>query len=129
VTGPTASLSLRQSEDVAWGSKGTLLVIRGTGRFLETGTPGAIAFEAIALIWVDERTGELRMRAHNDGRSIDAEVELRPDTLLWGFAVPGGRVRYTIAYNADRWHEIGEFLREGAPPFRTIEMDLRRPVR
>jgi hypothetical protein len=38
-------------------------------------------------------------------------------------------VRYTIAYNADRWHEIGEFLREGAPPFRTIEMDLRRPVR
>ncbi len=129
VVGRGEKLALRQYEDVVWGSKGTVLVVRGTGRRLVDGAPGAIAFEATAMIWFDEERGQLQMRAHNDGRSIVPQIELRPDTLIWEFPVPGGRVRYTIAYTAESWHEIGEFLRPDAPPIRTIEMRLTRPAR
>jgi hypothetical protein len=57
---------------------------------------------------------------------VAADVEIRPDTMVWGFAVPGGRVRYVIALTDQTWHETGEFIRDGAPPVRTIEMRLRR---
>ena len=43
-----------------------------------------------------------------------------------GIVTGGGRVRYTIALSNDTFHEIGEFLRPGAPPIRTIEMTLKR---
>ena len=52
---------------------------------------------------------------------------MRGDSLVWGFPVPGGRVRYTIWRGVgDTWEEIGEFLREGAAPMRIITMSLRR---
>jgi hypothetical protein len=53
-------------------------------------------------------------------------VQVRPDTLEWELAVPGGRVRYVIAFAGTVWHEVGHFLRDGAPPVQIIEMRLRR---
>lgn len=126
MTGPGQTLAVKQHEDIVAGAMGTVIMIRGTGRDPQT---GAINFEAAGTVWFDVEAGKLRMRTFNNGRSIEPDVEIRPDTIVWGFAVPGGRIRYTIALTADTWHEIGEFIREGAAPIKTIDMRLRRTSR
>jgi len=129
MVGPGRTRTFTQHELVAWGSLGTVIVVRGTGRSTEAANVGAIEFEATGIIWVDEETGKVTMRTHRDGRSIQPDIEVRPDTIVWGFAVPGGRVRYTIAFGGDSWHEVGEFIRDGAAPIRTMEMRLARKRR
>jgi hypothetical protein len=126
MVGQGRSRTFTQHELVEWGSMGTAMLVRGTGRSTEPANAGAIEFEATAIIWVDEETGAIRMRTHRDGRSVELDVEVRPDTIIWGFAVPGGRIRYTIAFTATSWHEVGEFIREGGQAFKTMEMRLAR---
>jgi hypothetical protein len=123
VQGPGEPIRVHQSEDIVYGASRTVIMIRGTGRDPATGD---IVFEAAGMLWFDTQAGRLRFRAHRDGNAMDADVEARPDTLQWGFAVPGGRVRYLIALTDSSWHEVGYFEREGAPPFKTTEMRLRR---
>ena len=102
-------------------------MVRGQGRSLEPSNKDEIMFEAAATIWYDDATGKLKMRAHRaEGVSVEPDMELKPDTLIWGFAVPGGRIRFTMAYGNGEWHEIGHFLRDGAPPMTTIEMRLKK---
>ncbi|MBX9929373.1 MAG: hypothetical protein K2X99_10715 [Gemmatimonadaceae bacterium] len=127
--GPGRVVRVRQREEISWGASGTMLFIRGTGRSTDAATLGAVLFEAAATAWFDESTGRVRMQAHNDGRVLTVDVDVRPDTLVWGFDTPGGRVRYTIASGNNVFHEIGEFLRPGAPPVRTLEMTLARQKR
>jgi hypothetical protein len=127
MTGPGRTLRIRQHEDVGVGASGTVLIIRGTGRGTEGESAGQVIFEAAAIIWFDAAAGRLRMQTHRDGQSVEPTLELRPDTLVWGFDVPGGRIRYTIAFDKERWHEVGEFIRPGAEPVRTIDLRLARP--
>ncbi len=124
--GPGRTLRILQSEDITWGASGTVLIIKGTGRGTEGPTAGEVLFEAAAMFWFDPDSGRVRMTTHRDGQSVEPGLEFRPDTLIWGFAVPGGRVRYIIAYTNDTWHEVGEFLREGAPSVRTIDLRLKK---
>lgn len=124
--GPSQTMQINQHEDVVAGAGGTVFFIRGTGRGTEGATAGSIVFEAAALIWFDGEQNRLRMTSHRDGRSVDAELEIQPDTLVWGFPVPGGRVRYTLALSERTWHEVGHFLRAGAAPIPIIEMRLDR---
>ena len=127
ITGPGPRKRYRQVEDVVQGAGGTVLIVRGTGRSMQAPDSGQVAFEAAAMIWFDPDSSRLRMRAHRaEGVSVVPDIELRPDTLIWGFPVPGGRVRYIIAYSRTDWHEVGHFLREGAAPMPFIEMRLRR---
>jgi hypothetical protein len=129
MVGPGRTRTFTQHELVEWGSMGTVMMVRGTGRSMEPANAGAIEFEATAIIWVNEESGQIEMRTHRDGRSVELEVDVRPDTIIWGFAVPGGRIRYTIAFTATSWHEIGEFIREGGQTFKTMEMRLARTRR
>lgn len=122
-------LVVSQHEDVVWGAGGTVLIIRGTGRSTEAADRGRIVFEAAAIVWFDQDSGKVRMRTHRGGGSVEPEMELRPDTLVWGFPVTGGRIRYTIAFDAERWHEVGHFVRAGGQAIQTIEMRLRRTRR
>jgi hypothetical protein len=124
--GPGRTLRIRQSEDIEWGAGETVILIKGTGRGIEAPTAGQVVFEAAGIIWFDAEAGRVRMMTHRDGQAVEPTLDIRPDTLIWGFPVPGGRVRYTIAFGNDTWHEIGEFLREGAPPITTAELTLRR---
>jgi hypothetical protein len=127
--GPGRTLRVRQSEDITWGASETVIIIKGTGRGVEGPTTGQVVFEAAGIIWFDAQAGRVRMMTHRDGQAVEPTLELRPDTLIWGFPVPGGRVRYTIAFGNDAWHEVGEFLRDGAPPVVTTELTLRRVPR
>lgn len=118
---------VRQFEDVTFGAGSTVLMIRGTGRSADPANRGAIVFEAAATIWFDPEAGRLRMRAHRaEGVAVEPELEMKTDTLVWGFAVPGGRVRYITHFTATDWHETGHFLREGAPAMPFIDMRLKK---
>ncbi len=121
-----APLRVLQSEDIIAGASGTVIIIRGTGRDPNT---RAIVFEAAATLWFDAEAGRLRMRTHRDGRGVEPDVEVRPDTIIWGFPVPGGRVRYVIALTDSSWHEVGTYERPGVAPVTTIDMRLRRTGR
>jgi hypothetical protein len=124
--GPGETITVRQREWVNYGAGSTVLIVRGQGTSLDAATKGEIMYEAAAMIWSDD-TGKLKMRAHRaEGLSVEPDMELKPDTLIWGFAVPGGRIRFTIAYGNNEWHEVGHFIREGAPPITTVEMRLRK---
>jgi hypothetical protein len=115
-----------QVEEVVWGAGSTVLMVRGTGR-LKDGNPGTIIYEAAATIWYDAAAQKLRMRAHRmEGVAVEPELELKGDTLVWGFNVMGGRVRYTTVFSDSSWHEVGHFLREGAPPVQMMEMRLKK---
>jgi hypothetical protein len=116
-------MRILQSEDIVAGASGTVIIIRGTGRDPNT---RATVFEAAATIWFDAESGRLKMRTHRDGRSVEPDIEVRPDTVIWGFAVAGGRVKYVIALTDSTWHEIGTYERAGVPPVTTIDMRLRR---
>jgi hypothetical protein len=124
--GPGEPIRVLQSEDIVWGAGGTMIFIRGTGRDPST---RAINFEAAASIWFDPESGRVRMRTHRDGGSVEPTVEIKPDTIVWSFPVRGGTVRYVIALTDSTWHEEGFFEREGAPPFKMIDMRLRRVPR
>lgn len=126
VTGPGAALVVRQHEDVTLVGSGTVLFVRGTGRSVVPAARDSVVYEAAGVIWADAQTGKLRMRAYRDGNEIEADLVVRPDTVEWGFPVPGGRIRYVIAFGNDTWHEVGHFLREGAPSYQVIEMRLQR---
>lgn len=121
--GPGEPIVVRQHEDVVFGAQGTVIQIRGTGR--DPGD-GRVIFAAAATLWFDLQENRVRMRTHRDGNSVEAEVEIRPDTLVWGFPAAGGRVRYVIALTDSTWHEVGTFTREGMGSARTLEMHLRR---
>jgi hypothetical protein len=124
-TGET--MVVRQFEDVVWGAGSTVLMVRGTGRSKDPDMAGQILYEAAATIWWDGATSKYKMRAHRaEGIAVEPEVEVRGDTLVWGFEVSGGRVRYTTVFSNTDWHEVGHFLRPGAPPVQMIDMRLRK---
>lgn len=120
-------MEVRQTEDVVFGAGSTVLMVRGTGRSKDPKMAGQILFEAAATIWFDAATGKYKMRAHRaEGVAVEPEVELRGDTLIWGFDVEGGRIRYTTIFSDTDWHEVGHFIRQGAPPFLMMEMRLKK---
>jgi hypothetical protein len=118
---------VRQHEDIQLTNGGTVLKVMGTGRSTDAATKGNVIFEATATIWYDNALNKLRMIAKTAGSdSVEADIQVRPDTLIWGFPVQGGRIRFTIAYSNTDWHEVGHYIREGMPPIPTIEMRLKK---
>ena len=123
VVGAGRTESATQHEQVDFGSAQTVLIVRGTGRLKD----GKVIHDATALIWYDADARKLRMRAHRmEGIAIEPEIELKGDSLVWGFEVPGGRIRFTTTFTDSTWHEVGHFLRDGAPPVQTMEMRLKK---
>lgn len=117
----------RQRYDVTTESGGTVMRVRGVGRSTDGTVKGSSVFEANATVWYDQQQNRLRMMARQaQGDSVEASIEVRPDTLIWGIPVQGGRVRFTIAYSGTDWHEVGHFIRDGAPPFQAVESRLKK---
>lgn len=118
---------VRQYEDIQLTDGGTVLKVHGVGRSTDAATKGNVVFEARATVWYDNAMNKLRMVAKTaTGDSTEADIQLKPDTLIWGFPVQGGRIRFTIAYSNTDWHEVGHYLRDGAPPIPTIDMRLKK---
>ena len=118
---------VRQYEEITLDAGGTILRVKGVGRSTEAATKGNVVFEATATVWFDSDMNKLRMRAHTTGAdTVEADIEVRPDTLIWGFPMQGGRIRFTVAYTNTDWHEVGHFIPNGAAPIPTVETRLKK---
>ena len=118
---------VRQHEDITLESGGTVMKVHGVGRSTDAATKGNVVFEAHATVWYDNALNKLRMTAKTaTGDSTEADIQVKPDTLIWGFPIQGGRIRFTIAFTNTDWHEVGHYIREGMPPIPTIDMRLKK---
>ncbi|HEX6313864.1 MAG TPA: hypothetical protein VFZ73_03360 [Gemmatimonadaceae bacterium] len=118
---------VRQREEIALGANGTTMTVRTVATATEGPQKGAVIFQASATVWYDTQLNKLRMKARQAaGDSVEADIETRPDTLIWALPVQGGRIRFTIAHSATDWHEVAHFIRDGAPPIQAMEMRLKK---
>ena len=118
---------VRQLEEIQLTNDGTVLKVHGVGRATEGPQKGNVVFEANATAWFDPQMNKLRMVAKTaTGDSTEASLEFKPDTLIWGFPIQGGRIRFTIAYSDTDWHEVGHFITANGQQFPTVEMRLKK---
>ena len=129
--GPGERREFTMTETVAPRLQGLLLLVEGQGTSQDPVTGDTIrSHDALAVVTYDPDREQYRFRHYTmDGRTGEAEL-VRTDTgFRWGFHDDrrGGDVRFTIALDGDRWHEIGEFSRDGgATWFTFLEMGLER---
>jgi hypothetical protein len=108
---------------------GQVVVLEGLGTVPgAAGAPPRVVHEAYGVLSYDPQKGQYLLRAITaEGRTVDADIEVGDRRLVWGFATPGGRVRYTLSLDeGGRWQERGEHSRDGATWSPFFEMSLRR---
>jgi hypothetical protein len=118
-----------QHETITPDLGGAILVIRGRGYAKkEDGSEGALVHDALGVISWDPDKKDYRFDPWaKGGRHADTTFVMGDRTFTWSIAVPGGTIRYVMHLTEDgKWHEAGEFLREGAPAIKTFEMTLTK---
>ena len=127
MVGRGQQVRLWQTEWVRYKLNGQILAVEGVGRRLTPTGPADTLFNAWAVIdWQPQRGYFMRSNVL-DGRSGEFPLEVSDSGFVWGFEVPGGRVRYTMSVTPEGgWHERGAFSRDGTQWFPTIEMKLAR---
>lgn len=123
INGPGGPMTLTQTERVGSLLGGSIKVIEGRGYAAD----GATQFNAMAVLSWDERVGRYGFRSWANGHSGDYAFERTDDGFRWEIpAGPNAKVRYVAVVRDGTWHEVGDYLAEGQPPRRIIEMRLTR---
>jgi hypothetical protein len=61
------------------------------------------------------------------GTSGSAMLEVQDRGWRWDISSPQGLIRYSMSLtDSGEWLEVGDFIREGAPPIRFFEMRLKK---
>lgn len=124
--GPGEVVQLLQTEEAQYKLGGLLLVIEGIGRANHDGTP---VLQALGVISYDDEDRTYRMRAFNDGRYLECELQLAEDGagLTWGFQLGEIRTRSVLRVNEKgQWTEQAELLIDSQPPRRLLELRVSR---
>jgi hypothetical protein len=119
-------VTLAQTEEVQYKLDGLVLVIEGTGRTPTDQTP---ALQALGIISYDDATETYHIRAWNDGRFLESEVQLLDDgkSLRWGFGVGEIRSRSVLKIDKDgQWTEVAEILIGSQPARKLMDLTVRR---
>lgn len=109
---------------------GLIYVVEGLGKIKDEKTgEERVVHNAYAVIYVDEKTNELRIRFFKEnGQAGDTAMQVSGKKLVWGFTVqPNGmQVRFTEETNEKgEWTEFGEvFVNEKW--IRFFEMTLQK---
>lgn len=123
--GPGERVELIQTEQAQYKLDGLLLVIEGIGRTKSDGKP---ALQALGIISYDDECATYRMRAFNDGRWLETEVRLVPDSqgLTWGFSLGEYKTSSLLRINdKGEWTELGELTIGSQPPRKFLELVVR----
>lgn len=126
--GPGEPSTFQIHERVQSKAGGHVLLIEGHGTEQRAGYDEPVTVhEALAVLSYDAEQARYLLRSFTaQGRYVDADVEVGEGQVIWSFAVPQGRVRYTMTHAADRWKEIGEFSADGQAWQQFLEMNLTR---
>lgn len=121
-----APTTLAQTEEVRFKLDGLVLVIEGNGLTL---TDNAPVLQALGIISYDDVTDVYRIRAWNDGRFLESDVQLLEDgkSLRWGFGV--GQIRSNSLLQIDKdgqWTERAELIIGSEPPRKLMDLTVRR---
>lgn len=118
-------IDITQTENAEYKLDGLLLVIEGVGRAKSDGRP---VLQAYGIASYDDATGKYHMRAFNDGRWLETEVDLADDGkgLTWGFATNDVRTRSTMHLtDAGEWTESHEITIGTQPPRKFMNVTVR----
>ncbi len=98
-------MDLHQSEEAQYKLDGLILVI-GVGR---TKSDGHSVLQALGVISFDDESATYRIRAFNDGRFLESEVELvdQEKAINWGFALGQITTKSVLRINeSGEWTEL-----------------------
>jgi len=128
---PSGPLTLRQTEQVRPELEGHLLVVEGTGRYLDDAPePGEIGFHAFGVFSVDAATDTVFYDAFTrEGRHTRVQPVVTEDGFEWSITPEQGPViHYVMRIDAEgRWVETGEMSFDGGATWRPFfEMTLSR---
>jgi hypothetical protein len=124
--GPGEWMDLHQSEEVKYKLDGLILVVEGLGR---TKSDGHSVLQALGVISFEDETATYRIRAFNDGRFLESEVQLldQDKGISWGFALGQILTKSVLRINESGvWTELAE-IKIGSEPAKTLlELTVRR---
>ena len=114
--GSRQTTELAQTEEAQFKLDGLILEIEGVGK---TRSNGKLALQALGLISFDDGSGTYRMRAFNDGRWLETEVELANEgnSISWGFTFGEMKTNSVMRINDHgEWTETAELRIGDRPP-------------
>jgi len=123
--GPAES-ELLQTEEAQYKLDGLVLMIEGVGRTKSAGQP---VLQALGIISYDDEAETFRMRAFNDGRFLETQVQLLEGGkgLTWGFVLGEVRTHSIMRINEKgAWTELAEISIGSAPPKKLLELVVHR---
>ena len=124
--GPGLMVDLVQTEEAQYKLDGLVLTIEGCGR---AKADGAAMLQAFGIISYDDEHSVYRMRAFNDGRWLETEVQLTEDGkgMTWGFALGEVRTNSVLRINeAGEWTEHAEIIFGSQAPKTLLNLAVRR---
>lgn len=114
---------LVQTERVGAFLGGTVRVVEGRGYEAD----GSVGFNALGIISYEPDTQAYSIAATAQSRSGVYPLRLTDTGFIWEMpAGPGGLIRYTTVIRDGTWQEVGDYIAPGRPPFRIVELNLRR---
>jgi hypothetical protein len=123
---PGASVELIQTEQVTYKLDGLLLTVEGVGK---NKSDGKVILQAFGVISFDDEAGVYRMRAFNDGRWLESDVQLDESgkALHWGFTLGQVKTKSTLRINENGdWTELHEATVGSEPSRKFMEVTVKR---
>jgi len=121
--GPGEPMKVAQSENIQFKLDGLVLLIEGAAR----NPDGKIVFQALATVSYDDSTSVYRFRSYNDGRYLETELKVIPQSFTWGFEAGPLKVSNSMRLNEKgEWVEVTESSYGATPPKKSVEMVLKR---
>lgn len=123
---PDEPVVLGQTEDAQFKLDGWVLQIEGFGRTKNGGQP---VLQALGMISFDDELAVYRMRAFNDGRFLETDVNLLDDgkSLRWGFSLGEIKLASLLRINErGEWTELHEISVGAQPPRKFMELTVAR---
>ena len=122
-TMPGHTTVLTQTERVGSLLGGSVKLIEGRGYAAD----GSTQFNAFAVLSWDERAGKYLFRSYANGYTGEYPFELTENGFRWEMpAGPNAMIKYVAVVQNGTWHEVGDYVAEGQPPRRFIELRLTR---
>lgn len=123
VRGPGEPVHGTQTEDIEYKLEGLVLLIQGKS----TSADGKVLFSALATISYDNVSRTYRFRAYHDSNYLDTDLSVPVNGFSWGFmSGPAHIVNTMHLTDKGEWNEITEATVGSNPPYRSVEMLLKR---
>jgi hypothetical protein len=123
---PSEWMEVTQTEEAKYKLDGLLLTVEGVGK---NKADGSTVLQAFGLISYDDAADVYRMRAFNDGRWLETEVQLDETgkALHWGFTFGNIKTSSTLRINAQGdWTEVHELTIGSEPARKFMELTVKR---